>query len=1066
KSEVTSSSKKVSQFKVPHLPPAKRPPARRKITKEDAPPKLPRNNNLVSNSSNTNIMNEDTISLGISSLASFEDTFDDFEDNRSTSSESPAFFESETEKDTQDSLADNSEVPYQLETNSDLDNENRKKVMQWMSDAANSKVPSRKRIPYIFKNLCVYYFSKGCRYNSCRNLHKVSNYLQQSIQNLSYNELMEAYTFVLDKYKLYEILFNHFADALQRFRCTNDLFNCVGDVLREVCYNKTPFIKKIVDCLLDLGIPFNEIIKEIFSRHRTTIDILLEILFLHHRQYLCTDWYIVQNLLKYKREDDKIKNIPVDHGLVQDIMIVCYNDRNIKLAQNIVKDIIEPTDPPLVNLALIFPSVLNNVLSILNFEQCNEKYMLINRLKQLSVPITVSISDTSSTNSIQRESREPSLLNTRYSNKEISANDNNILERLSESSTMKRSLDEEFEKCWNENSPSVNDTAEHSPYIPQFPANNGIETTSNNVGSYISQFPANNGVETTLNNVSPYIPQFPSKYGIETTLNNASPYIPQFRANNDIEATSNIRTYNNGNLSDVDFDEWDNHTKVDDQPLDNSKSTHSSSRDSFLSFEVSSEVSKSAEENNETAFGYAENTNINRSFENEESEPDALQGRHSAMSQYSGRTDVTNWQPQADTLEKSEALLEADLLHLKKIIDAGNKFEFLELLTKFKNTDYSGSFVLSVIVFFKSKSPKCIYDMIYQLICGLEQIDSNYMKNNGLKKILEMLCINVIAILESHQAYEYAGNILSKFRHDLKGLVNTSWFCGLHRYEYSEAGKYLYFCKIFVKSGFLKEAWQIITEPELKLLSTTDGWTVPNRGAFDKKLKTFVLRDLLNISLERDINFAKYVLVYFLENSNIITEVDIWAPFNNVLARMLKHEEQSYMEDLKSLLKSIIAGWYKSLSGSVMRSLFLSLAMEISPAEAIELYEACCSKNIYQTLRGDEKNLTLQTDMLEQEIYMMLHVYFYKKIKNNFSLTDVTLNLREPVHLTELHPATLLNPKMSIRDLRLRILNVLASSFCGIIHVDYRTDDRSLIIIKKNHFKLVYKDYWRQRNEF
>lgn len=47
------------------------------------------------------------------------------------------------------------------------------------------------------------------------------------------------------------------------------------------------------------------------------------------------------------------------------------------------------------------------------------------------------------------------------------------------------------------------------------------------------------------------------------------------------------------------------------------------------------------------------------------------------------------------------------------------------------------------------------------------------MQNAGLKKILEMLCINVLAILESHQAYENAGNILLKFQHDLKGLVNT-----------------------------------------------------------------------------------------------------------------------------------------------------------------------------------------------------------------------------------------------------------------------------------------------------
>lgn len=59
---------------------------------------------------------------------------------------------------------------------------------------------------------------------------------------------------------------------------------------------------------------------------------------------------------------------------------------------------------------------------------------------------------------------------------------------------------------------------------------------------------------------------------------------------------------------------------------------------------------------------------------------------------------------------------------------------------------------------------------------------------------------------------------------------------------------------------------------ELNLLSTTDGWSVPNRGIFDKKFKNFVLRDLLNVSLDRDIDFAHYVLMYFLENSNIITE--------------------------------------------------------------------------------------------------------------------------------------------------------------------------------------------------
>lgn len=268
-----------------------------------------------------------------------------------------------------------------------VDPEKHLNVMQWINNTttAHTSRTSLKKgslTPPIFSKLCAYYFFKICKKTfQCKKFHHIPPNIRNSIENLQYDDLTSAYNYVRNSSKLYIETIDFFINGFVNLKCDKQLIVMALDVLDLPIYNKTPVVKKYISALQTFNLTFKEAIGKIVDDSETIIglsDIILDIICVQLTPEILENWVVVQKLAKNRGHN------LIDHGIVKDIMVKSYSNRNSQLAKYIMDDIISPR---LVELNAID---VDKIIKFARFVSCqlpDKKYSLIDQLRAYKLGI-------------------------------------------------------------------------------------------------------------------------------------------------------------------------------------------------------------------------------------------------------------------------------------------------------------------------------------------------------------------------------------------------------------------------------------------------------------------------------------------------------------------------------------------------------------------------------------------------------------------------------------------------------------------------------------------------------
>ncbi|KAB0790399.1 hypothetical protein PPYR_15231 [Photinus pyralis] len=412
--------------------------------------------------------------------------------------------------------------------------------------------------------------------------------------------------------------------------------------------------------------------------------------------------------------------------------------------------------------------------------------------------------------------------------------------------------------------------------------------------------------------------------------------------------------------------------------------------------------------------------------------------------------------PNQDSNMVGTQLHELELNRLNSIISANDHKAFIEMYGRYKDAPNSNAFVLNVIGLFKrTKSILVVFSLMERVLEGLERLNSDFPYLLNAEATLYSLVINTVGALKHLKGFTEAAALLYKFVDCLENLTQVQWFGSVHSpHSYSIIGKYLYFCKIFIRGKFYNPALQMFKCPELKLLQSSSKWDLPYTNNFDEGFRDVILQEFLSATLQNDIDVAKDLILYIMQSGdNIITEIDISKYFDKLILSMLNNQKVS---SLIEILPNILQGWYKHLKHSHMRALLIILVEKCIPEkDLLALYKKCCLQGIYPNLKGNETRIILKTDLKTAEIFIIIRYFLYKLQKNNFQTQEVRFTVRMSDQLNK-QPNILINSQCGLSETVKRTLIVLSKCFPSVLIAQCCGND---ITVEADNVKLCVESF-------
>ncbi|KAF5295296.1 hypothetical protein FQA39_LY13161 [Lamprigera yunnana] len=450
-------------------------------------------------------------------------------------------------------------------------------------------------------------------------------------------------------------------------------------------------------------------------------------------------------------------------------------------------------------------------------------------------------------------------------------------------------------------------------------------------------------------------------------------------------------------------------------------------------------------QNFNSTFNVAGNTGVNNDVSNKISQynvpknclfEDVSEGNFSDSYNFEGNaiicTEISNAINKTSSnqfsLYSKNMLSNVEMRRLNQIINEMNHNMLIEMYNTFKNTTLGVSFVLNFIGFvMKKKNILMFFKMINYLMEHLER-ELNLGCAGNENPILYLLVINIVAVFQYKSLYDKSAKLLSKFHGSLDKLVGVQWIRSLHRHNFSQAGKYLYLCNVFIRGNFFDEALTILKNPNLMLLYSISLWPLEHNEDYDNEFRNQVVNAFILSSLEKNLPITLDILLFMFTNKDIISELNLWDYFNDLILTML-NSERMYEKEILRILPNILQGWYIHLRKSNLRGLIIVLVSGKFPEEQLfALIRKCMVQNVYQRLYGNENNITIATDMTIEEIYVLIRFFLHLLEKRKQQIVDLSLLIRTPHHLNS-EPRFFIRNDYQIKDTKLRILLVLSRCF-------------------------------------
>ncbi|KAF5301028.1 hypothetical protein FQR65_LT09011 [Abscondita terminalis] len=819
-------------------------------------------------------------------------------------------------------------------------------VMQWLENTQTKLYGDFHTIPVVFRPLCYFYYTYDyCKMNPCRRKHNMNRFIHQNLLNLSNDLLMDAYKFARSRRRLFYPLVSTFITSFLKTGYVIELVKMATYVAFIENTNKVSQIRQILMGLQSTGRSFVKSIEEIIitqgENNIVLSDVLLEIV-CDQKADLNSNWYLIRMLCQYR------KGYPINATIVDDIMLSCIDQENVEFCMKVVKDIFVSD---FVDLIAINDLILSRFISFLQNKNLTEQAnVLLTKAKLNNVNIISSFHAT-----------------------------NNV---------------------WLDSQTFKNRTQE-----PQTFGNNFPENISSTFASWT--FP-----NFDLPKENPLVTN--SKQQQVDTFQNANEEFIQNNWSRDEFESPNRESVEKYNSNDV--------------TVDNTEAYSTSES-------IVKQVSSDSEESSSSKESISNSTLDNPMTNSNPSSPSA-----------------TN-----KSLEYTDKCLSD--YEIKKLCDiiANNRSEdLLSCYNKFKNSSFNNSFVMNVISLLKHKNKSIIYQIINDLIENLEQQNSHFGYLDNAESSLYLLAVNAIALLKRQKGYQEAAKLLFKFKNSLENLLKVQWFRSIQKHSLSNAGKYLYFCQIFMRGEHLEEALGILTSSDLKLLNEISMWNLQKNDGFDNDFRNDVVDEFVKISLRENLKVAKNIIIHMITFKDNITELSLWKYFDDLVLALL-NSNGLHFNDLVQMLPNILQGWYKNLKKQNIRGLLVKfVSSKVPEKQLIALYNKCIKRHMYDKLKGTENSIVLKTDMTLEEIFITIRYYLYKLEHKNHEAQEVTINIKMPEQLSD-QPQILITSDCRMQETRNRILLVLTRCFPTAIIAQITNE--SQILIKPTQIKLCVERY-------
>lgn len=193
-------------------------------------------------------------------------------------------------------------------------------------------------IPPALKGICKNFFVSGCKYNPCHFAHGITQQIKSQIFALDVENLMLTYRWTLQySMKLFTETFNSIVRRLARLDQTATLLGLVDDILQQDLFDRTPFIRQIVQALQNMGFSFSQAIDELITAHGYQnlcfADILLNLI-VDMQAQLESNWTLIRRIIQYRTKE-------IDYGVISDIMKHSLQLNSLNLCKNICTDILD-----------------------------------------------------------------------------------------------------------------------------------------------------------------------------------------------------------------------------------------------------------------------------------------------------------------------------------------------------------------------------------------------------------------------------------------------------------------------------------------------------------------------------------------------------------------------------------------------------------------------------------------------------------------------------------------------------------------------------------------------------
>ncbi|KAJ8967297.1 hypothetical protein NQ317_008846 [Molorchus minor] len=365
---------------------------------------------------------------------------------------------------------------------------------------------------------------------------------------------------------------------------------------------------------------------------------------------------------------------------------------------------------------------------------------------------------------------------------------------------------------------------------------------------------------------------------------------------------------------------------------------------------------------------------------------------------------------------------EKDVARLNYAIKSKNGDEFYGLLEKYKSPPTVKNFITMTIAHLKSfgSGP---YEPLVGLIHALESTNPNYNKSVHIKAIFEVIVMNILFELEKKGHWEKARKLLEKFC-DWDSLISSQLLQIFPIRKLTHMGRYIYLAKLFSKGKNYHYSSKILQCLNLHMLEPLDKWPYQYYAQVDIKSRDDVLTDFFTNAWRYNMTdvLQMYRRVY---KYNGIYGYDAFIHFNPMLINIINNGQLPILK----YFHSDIDLYYETMDRCVLRAFTALMADQLSKENLFKLYEMCCERQIYTYYTGSETDIVLRTNMLDQELQLILSFYLEKILHNNcVPKEDVNITIKL-FDTKPKYPKILQNCVRSVQEINEKVKLILLSRF-------------------------------------